>query len=424
MLTRPGRAAVADRGRPGAARSWCSTSCTPTAAGRAPTSRCWSAGCARRAERRALQCIGTSATMSSEGTLDERRQVVAEVATQLFGTEVTPGERHRRDPGPRHRTTRRRRPSAERVAAGDRGAPTAPTPSWSTDPLAALDRDALRARREETDGRLVRRRPDHRRAGRGRAGRGQRASPRTAAQRRSATTLQAGSRGAAPGHRPAAVRVPAAPVPLQGRHRLRHPRDRGRPAHHPQLPASVPGAAGRRSCCRSPSAASAARSTSGVARRRATARSSTSPGATPTPAAATTGDGYLYVDRERPWPDDRRGGIEAAAAGSGWRPTTHGERGRPRLVPQAAADARSRSDPYGPRRPGDGCGRGSSPRRSVLPALRGRLRAGARAGTSPSWPPSTRRAARSATSLVLGVHRRARCERADGARSTRRHASC
>ncbi|MDN5895870.1 MAG: DEAD/DEAH box helicase [Nocardioides sp.] len=37
-----------------------------------------------------LQVIGTSATMSSEGTLEERAKVVAGVATRLFGTDVRP----------------------------------------------------------------------------------------------------------------------------------------------------------------------------------------------------------------------------------------------------------------------------------------------------------------------------------------------
>uniref|UniRef100_UPI0033C96D75 protein kinase domain-containing protein n=1 Tax=Micromonospora sp. NPDC007271 TaxID=3154587 RepID=UPI0033C96D75 len=37
-----------------------------------------------------LQCIGTSATISSEGTIDDQRAVVARVASTLFGTEVTP----------------------------------------------------------------------------------------------------------------------------------------------------------------------------------------------------------------------------------------------------------------------------------------------------------------------------------------------
>lgn len=41
-----------------------------------------------QAER--LQIIGTSATMSSEGTVADRKRVVADVATRLFGSEVTP----------------------------------------------------------------------------------------------------------------------------------------------------------------------------------------------------------------------------------------------------------------------------------------------------------------------------------------------
>lgn len=37
-----------------------------------------------------LQCVGTSATLASEGTFDEQRADVAKVATQLFGAEVYP----------------------------------------------------------------------------------------------------------------------------------------------------------------------------------------------------------------------------------------------------------------------------------------------------------------------------------------------
>ncbi|TLS47329.1 DEAD/DEAH box helicase [Streptomyces montanus] len=37
-----------------------------------------------------LQCVGTSATMSTEGTLEDRRRAVADVATTLFSTPVTP----------------------------------------------------------------------------------------------------------------------------------------------------------------------------------------------------------------------------------------------------------------------------------------------------------------------------------------------
>jgi ATP-dependent helicase YprA (DUF1998 family) len=37
-----------------------------------------------------VQCIGTSATMTTEGDSDDRRQAVAEVATTLFGVPVQP----------------------------------------------------------------------------------------------------------------------------------------------------------------------------------------------------------------------------------------------------------------------------------------------------------------------------------------------
>ncbi|BAY42014.1 DEAD/DEAH box helicase domain-containing protein (plasmid) [Nostoc sp. NIES-2111] len=38
-----------------------------------------------------LHCIGTSATMSTEGSRQQRRQVVADVASKLFGVEIKPG---------------------------------------------------------------------------------------------------------------------------------------------------------------------------------------------------------------------------------------------------------------------------------------------------------------------------------------------
>ncbi|MFJ9614950.1 protein kinase domain-containing protein [Streptomyces noursei] len=41
-------------------------------------------------QAQALQCIGTSATMSTEGTADDQKKVVADVASSLFGTTVRP----------------------------------------------------------------------------------------------------------------------------------------------------------------------------------------------------------------------------------------------------------------------------------------------------------------------------------------------
>lgn len=42
----------------------------------------------RQRSKQKLICIGTSATMASEGTIEERRQVVAEVASKLFGVNI------------------------------------------------------------------------------------------------------------------------------------------------------------------------------------------------------------------------------------------------------------------------------------------------------------------------------------------------
>ena len=57
-----------------------------------------------------LICIGTSATMASEGTAAERNGTVAQVASKLFGTEH-PGREHRhRDAGAPHRWRSARSP--------------------------------------------------------------------------------------------------------------------------------------------------------------------------------------------------------------------------------------------------------------------------------------------------------------------------
>ena len=74
-------------------------------------------------------------------------------------------------------------------------------------------------------------------------------------------TLQAGSRARDPQHRPAAVRVPAAPVPVQGRHGLRHARGRVHAGTSPATTRSSSPARTGRCCCRWRSAANAARST-------------------------------------------------------------------------------------------------------------------------------------------------------------------
>ncbi|MFD8493872.1 protein kinase [Amycolatopsis sp. NPDC059657] len=101
-----------------------------------------------------LQCVGTSATMSSEDTFADQRKVVAEVATMLFGTEVRPdnviGETLVRAtdtgvdtvPADRLRATETPRAYANLVA----------------DPLACWIETRFGLRRDES-GRLVRQKP-------------------------------------------------------------------------------------------------------------------------------------------------------------------------------------------------------------------------------------------------------------------------
>lgn len=103
---------------------------------------------------RDVQCVGTSATMSTEGTSDDQRRVVADVASQIFGTTVTPehviGETLVRataaDPGP---VTR------QRVAA-----PAAPADyaDLVADPLASWVETTFGLERDG-DGRWTRRPP-------------------------------------------------------------------------------------------------------------------------------------------------------------------------------------------------------------------------------------------------------------------------
>ncbi len=101
-----------------------------------------------------VQCVGTSATMSTEGSGDDQRRVVAEVASQIFGTTVKPehviGETLVRataaDPGPvtRQRIAAPAAPADYADLAGD------PLASW-VETAFGLDRDG--------DGRWVRRPP-------------------------------------------------------------------------------------------------------------------------------------------------------------------------------------------------------------------------------------------------------------------------
>nr|WP_221174688.1 protein kinase [Streptomyces sp. ID38640] len=102
-----------------------------------------------------LQCIGTSATMSTEGSLDDQKKVVAGVASTLFGTIVRPehviGE-----------TLVRATDGAPDVVPAERlTAPTAPRAyaDLVRDPLARWIETRFGLATDEATGRLVRQQP-------------------------------------------------------------------------------------------------------------------------------------------------------------------------------------------------------------------------------------------------------------------------
>ncbi|MGW2891058.1 protein kinase domain-containing protein [Streptomyces griseoruber] len=101
-----------------------------------------------------LQCIGTSATMSTEGTLEDQRQVVADVAGTLFGTKVRPqhviGETLVRATGEAPDTVPARRLTSPAPRAYD---------DLVRDPLARWVEDRFGLVEDDSTGRLVRRPP-------------------------------------------------------------------------------------------------------------------------------------------------------------------------------------------------------------------------------------------------------------------------
>ena len=109
----------------------------------------------------AMQCVGTSATMASGGSRSEQRAEVARVATRLFGATVEPqhviGETLRRitpdldldDPDTRARL-------AERVRSGS---PPTDRDAYIADPLASWIESVFGLSRDPETGELVRSRP-------------------------------------------------------------------------------------------------------------------------------------------------------------------------------------------------------------------------------------------------------------------------
>ena len=104
-----------------------------------------------------LQCVGTSATMTPGGSLDEQRHAVANVASRLFGAEVTPG---RVIGETLQRATGQDEPPDDELR---RRVTTEPT-EWTyeefvNDPLAGWIETTFGLDRDAATGRLVRRKP-------------------------------------------------------------------------------------------------------------------------------------------------------------------------------------------------------------------------------------------------------------------------
>ncbi|MCH5645630.1 DEAD/DEAH box helicase [Gordonia sp. ABSL49_1] len=104
-----------------------------------------------------LQCVGTSATMASAGSQSEQRAVVAEVATRIFGSEVTPerviGETlDRATSGDANDVTTLR--SEVRMGGADGS-----YPELATSPLASWIESTFGLDTEEGSNRLTRKKP-------------------------------------------------------------------------------------------------------------------------------------------------------------------------------------------------------------------------------------------------------------------------
>ncbi|MEV5239855.1 protein kinase [Streptomyces cinnamoneus] len=102
-----------------------------------------------------LQCIGTSATMSTEGSLDDQKKVVADVASTLFGTPVRP------DHVIGETLVRATEEAPASVPAQRLTAPAAPRSYGDLvrDPLARWIETRFGLATDEATGRLVRRQP-------------------------------------------------------------------------------------------------------------------------------------------------------------------------------------------------------------------------------------------------------------------------
>ena len=152
--------------------SWCSTSCTPTGAARAPTLPCCAGGSATPAAPSGFSASARRPRWPAQGTLREQRAEVAGVATRLFGAPVRPDAGDRRDAGAGDRCRSRRTPRFRRQASRARSPARPPTAPGDYDMFAA---DPLARWIESTIGVAERGRPARaRRATHPRRGRGHR----------------------------------------------------------------------------------------------------------------------------------------------------------------------------------------------------------------------------------------------------------
>ena len=184
-----------------------------------------------------------------------------------------------------------------------------------------------------------------------------------------------------------AFRLP--PVPVQGRHGLRHPGARGNAARHQPSTKSACPVTGEGACCRWRSAGNAARSIWSWSATTRRARLVHAPGKTRTHRRRRR-HGFLYVCDERPWPvDPLATAASRLLAASGRRRATRRLREDvPTYLP------RDLVAPAGSSPPGDGHEGADSARPPFRFCLRCRVSYEQPAArTSPSWPPRPRRAA-------------------------------
>ena len=305
-----------------------STSCTPTAAGRAPTSRCSSAASARRcdadrapvrrhvghARRRGHAATSSSAEVARVATPALRRRRSTRSTSSARRCAARPPTVDLDDAGVRRRAARARR--ADGAAADDYD-------GVRRRPARRLDRDDLRARSRAGDGRLVARATPRPIGGTDGAAAELAeltgARPSDAARRRSSDTLLAGY--ALPSSpRPASRSSPSACTSSSAAATRSTRRSSPRPTGYLTLqrPAVRARATGDGCCCRSRSAASAARSTTRSACDEADATGRVVRAARARRPSGSDGQrqpGFLYLDADEPWPDDDRRGARAAPRG-------------------------------------------------------------------------------------------------------------